>query len=59
MAQQRFSPAVVTVGDELVMGERPTNNNERWLCAQLTERGHPARVVMQVRALAGFRSACA
>jgi molybdopterin-biosynthesis enzyme MoeA-like protein len=43
-----FKPAVVTVGDELVMGERPTNNNERWLCAQLTARGHPARVVLQL-----------
>jgi molybdopterin-biosynthesis enzyme MoeA-like protein len=44
----RYKPAVVTVGDELVMGERPTNSNERWLCAQLTARGHPARVVLQL-----------
>ncbi len=28
--------------------QRPTNNNERWLCAQLAARGHPARVVMQL-----------
>lgn len=28
--------------------QRPTNNNERWLTAQLTARGHSARVVMQL-----------
>lgn len=42
-------PAVVTVGDEIVSGERQNNGNERWLLSQLYERGHQADVAIQLR----------
>jgi molybdopterin-biosynthesis enzyme MoeA-like protein len=36
-----LKPGVVTVGDELVFGERG-NDNEKWLLGFLRERGYPA-----------------
>jgi len=41
-------PAVVTVGDELVSGERENNGNERWLQRELSRRLKPAQICMQV-----------
>ncbi len=38
-------PAVVTVGDELMFGERP-NDNQQWLLEALQERGHPAELAL-------------
>jgi molybdopterin-biosynthesis enzyme MoeA-like protein len=41
----RFKPAVVTVGDELVFGER-SNDNQQWLLQTLQERGCPAELAL-------------
>jgi molybdopterin-biosynthesis enzyme MoeA-like protein len=40
-----IKPVVVTVGDELVFGERP-NDNQQWLLATLQERGCPAELAL-------------
>jgi molybdenum cofactor synthesis domain-containing protein len=40
-----IKPAVVTVGDELIFGERD-DDNRRWLLDLLQERGHGAEVAM-------------
>ncbi|HEY5789328.1 MAG TPA: molybdopterin-binding protein, partial [Gammaproteobacteria bacterium] len=40
-------PAVVTVGDELVLGERD-DGNRRWLLAQLQAHGHPAEIALSL-----------
>ncbi len=40
-------PAVVTVGDELLYGERE-NGNQRWLLARLQELGHPAELALSL-----------
>mmetsp|Transcript_32730 Transcript_32730/g.100596 ORF Transcript_32730/g.100596 Transcript_32730/m.100596 type:complete len:259 (+) Transcript_32730:81-857(+) len=45
---QPFKPAVVSVGDELVMGERRDDENLRWMCAMLRERETPARVAVTI-----------
>ena len=42
------APAVVTVGDELVRGERPRNDNERWMLEELARRDRPAALALQV-----------
>jgi molybdopterin-biosynthesis enzyme MoeA-like protein len=49
LAEVAVKPAVLTVGDELVSGDRQHNGNERWLLSQLYERGHPADIAMQLR----------
>lgn len=46
-AGRRILPAVVTVGDELILGERD-NGNQRWLLHTLWERGHAARVALSL-----------
>jgi molybdopterin-biosynthesis enzyme MoeA-like protein len=38
-------PAVVTVGDELILGER-SNDNQVWLLRTLQESGYPAQVAV-------------
>ncbi len=40
-------PAVVTVGDELLYGERE-NGNQRWLLARLQELGQPAELALSL-----------
>lgn len=40
-------PAVVTVGDELLFGERE-NGNQTWLLQRLHARGHPAEVALSL-----------
>lgn len=40
-----IKPAVVTVGDELMFGER-SNDNQQWLLEDLRERGHPAELAL-------------
>ena len=40
-----IKPAVVTVGDELLFGER-SNENQTWLLQLLRERAHPAEVAI-------------
>lgn len=40
-------PAVVTVGDELLYGERE-NGNQRWLLARLQALGHPAELALSL-----------
>jgi molybdopterin-biosynthesis enzyme MoeA-like protein len=40
-----IKPAVVTVGDELLFGER-SNENQTWLLQLLRERAHPAETAM-------------
>lgn len=40
-------PAVVTVGDELIFGER-INANEKWLLHLLWERGYPAQIAFSL-----------
>ena len=40
-------PAVVTVGDELLLGERD-DGNRRWLLAQLNARGRPAEIALSL-----------
>ncbi len=40
-----IKPAVVTVGDELVLGER-RNDNQEWLLQSLRQRANPAEVAM-------------
>lgn len=51
------SPAVVTVGDELLYGER-ANDNAAWMLATLRERGMAARVALslpdEVESIAGW-----
>ena len=47
MTTRRARPAVVTVGDELVFGERE-NGNQRWLLARLHALGHPAEVALSL-----------
>jgi molybdopterin-biosynthesis enzyme MoeA-like protein len=42
---QAIKPAVVTVGDELIFGER-ADDNKRWLLDVLQQRGHCAEVAM-------------
>jgi molybdopterin-biosynthesis enzyme MoeA-like protein len=39
------NPAVVTVGDELILGER-SNDNQVWLLRTLREHGYPAQVAV-------------
>jgi molybdopterin-biosynthesis enzyme MoeA-like protein len=41
----RIKPAVLTVGDELLFGER-SNDNQTWLLRFLRERANPAEVAM-------------
>mmetsp|Transcript_104697 Transcript_104697/g.333024 ORF Transcript_104697/g.333024 Transcript_104697/m.333024 type:complete len:266 (+) Transcript_104697:71-868(+) len=41
-------PAVVSVGSELILGERRDNENLRWMCSVLSERDIPARVALTV-----------
>ncbi|GAB4350136.1 MAG: molybdopterin-binding protein [Gammaproteobacteria bacterium] len=43
----RFRPAVVTVGSELVYGER-RNDNQEWLLRELFERGIPAEIAVSL-----------
>jgi len=43
----RVGPAVVTVGDELLFGERE-NGNQRWLLERLHTFGHPAEVALSL-----------
>ena len=43
----RPSPAVVTVGDELLFGERE-NGNQRWLLKRLHDLGHPAEMALSL-----------
>jgi molybdopterin-biosynthesis enzyme MoeA-like protein len=40
-------PAVVTVGDELLYGERE-NGNQRWLLSRLQTLGHPAELALSL-----------
>jgi molybdopterin-biosynthesis enzyme MoeA-like protein len=40
-----IKPAVVTVGDELILGER-NNDNEKWLLRLLCERERPAQLAL-------------
>jgi molybdopterin-biosynthesis enzyme MoeA-like protein len=42
-----LKPAVVTVGSELVYGER-TNDNQQWLLRELWERGIPAIIAVSL-----------
>mgnify|MGYP002713149253 CR=1 FL=1 len=42
-----FRPAVVTVGSELVYGER-TNDNQLWMLHTLWERGIPAQIALSL-----------
>ncbi|KNC86395.1 hypothetical protein SARC_01445 [Sphaeroforma arctica JP610] len=46
--QKTIKPAVITVGDELVLGEREHNNNEKWMIKMLTSRGAAPRLCTQV-----------
>lgn len=42
-----FQPAVITVGNELVYGER-RNDNQAWLLTRLWENGIPARLALSL-----------
>lgn len=42
-----FRPAVVTIGSELVYGER-TNDNQQWLLRELWDRGIPAEIALSL-----------
>eukprot|EP01134_Creolimax_fragrantissima_P002358 CFRG2358T1 len=46
--QQNIKPAVITVGDELVLGEREHNNNEKFMIQLLKSRGAAPRLCVQV-----------
>lgn len=47
MASKLAAPAVVTVGDELVYGER-SNDNQSWMLSELYARGVPARLALSL-----------
>ena len=45
--QTSVKPAIVTVGDELLFGER-VNDNQKWLLRLLWERGYPAHMALSL-----------